>query len=195
MPALFGTCKPKTLLTARLFEPIDKSLSIDYLKAHTVTDFPELYRPVRERGFLGFMRDVVRKRKNHSVTTAWCEFVAAQLITETSTFGDFKYHQTGTGATAENVTDTGMQTPTGTLARDVGTQVQGASAVGYKSVATTTFAGTHAVTEHGLFNTAGTGGPPPTGGTLMDRSVIGALNVVSGNQIQWTYEITITAGG
>ncbi len=185
--------KMKSQLTAQLFEPKDKSLGIEYLKSHPVTTHPELYQAIKERCFGFWKRPVVRK-SNRIVTTAFAEFVAAQLITETSAFGDFKYHHSGEGVGGELVANTGLGTPRED-ARDVGTQVQGATAVGYKSIATTTYTGTWAITEHGLFNSAGTGGPPVTGGTLMDRSVFSAINVVATNQIQWTYEITITAGG
>jgi len=195
MNGMLGTLPMKTLLTARLFEPKDKSLSIEFLKAHPVTENPELYRPVRERFFFGlFSRPVRRQRKDHVVTTAFAEFVAAQLITETSAFGDFKYHHSGEGTGNENVADSGLGTPRED-ARNVGTQVQGLTAVGYKSIATTTYTGTYAITEHGLFNTAGTGGPPVTGGVLMDRSKFAAINVVATNQVEWTYELTVAAGG
>lgn len=190
-----GTLPMKTLLTARVFEAKDKSLSIEFLKAHPVTQYPEYWKPKKERFFFGlFSRQIKRRRKDHVVTTAFAEFVAAQLITETSAFGDFKYHHSGEGVGNEAVADTGLGTPR-EGARDIGTQVQGASAVGYKSIATTTYTGTWAITEHGLFNTAGAGGPPVTGGVLMDRSKFAAINVVATNQIEWTYELTVAAGG
>ena len=180
---MIGTLPMKTLLTARLFEPKDKTLDIEFLRAHPVTTHPHLYRPVKERFFFGiFSRQVKRLRKDHVVTTAFAEFLAAQLITETSVIGDFKYHHSGEGVGNEAVADTGLGTPRED-ARDVGTQVQGASAVGYKSIATTTYTGSYAITEHGLFSTAGAGGPPVTGGTLMDRSKFAAINVVATNQI------------
>jgi len=182
-----GNMLLQSKLVARLFEPIDKSLSIDFLKDHPVTTHPELYREVKEKRFLGLFNKPVKRKSNRCVTTAFAEFVAAQLITETSAFGDFKYHDSGTGTVAEAVGDTGLGTPWGGD-RSIGTQVQGASAVGYKSVATTTYTGTFAITEHGLFNAA-------INGTLMDRSVFAPLNVVNGNQIEWNYEITIAAGG
>lgn len=189
-----GSMAFKAELVGRLFEPIDKTLPIDFLRAHPVTTNPELYKEVKERWFFGLLTRPVRRRSTRVVTTAFAEFIAAQLITETSAFGDFKYHHSGTGTNAENASDTALQTPVED-ARDVGTQVQGASAVGYKSVATTTYTDTRAITEHGLFNEAGSGGPPVTGGTLMDRSKFDAINVVSGNQIEWTYELTVAAGG
>ena len=179
----------KSRLTARLFEPKDKSLGIDFLEAHPVTTHPELYREVKERRFLGLFgkpRPVIRTSKR-VVTTAFANFLAAQLITDSVAIGDFKYHDSGTGTVAEAVGDVGLGTPWGG-ARDVGTQVQGGDATKYKSVATTTYTGTFAITEHGLFNAA-------TGVTLMDRSVITAIGVVNGNQIEWTYKLTVAAGG
>jgi hypothetical protein len=188
MPVFTGALPLRTKLTARLFEPKDNTLDVDFLKAHPVTLYPELYRPVKERFFFGlFKRAVKRVRKDHVVTTAFATFLAAQLITESSTIGDFKYHDSGIGTGDENVADVGLGTPWGG-ARDVGTQVQGASAVAYKSVATTTYNATKAITEHGLFNAS-------TGVTLMDRSKFAAINVVDTNQIEWTYELTIAAGG
>ena len=119
------------------------------------------------------------------VTTAFVNFVTDQLQTETSVFGDFKFHDGGVGTTAENVTDTGMETTDGE-ARATGTQTESA-ANAYRSVGTISYTTTKAVTEHGLFNDA-------TTGTLMDRTVFSAVNVVSGDSIAFTYTLTLTAG-
>lgn len=142
----------------------------------------------------GKVTDVRREIRDRVVTDDFCEFIVAQLQTETSAFGDFKYHHSGTGVGAENATDSGLGTPE-LDARTVGTQVEGANAKEYKSIATETFDGVAAITEHGLFNTAGAGGPPVTGGVLMDRTKFAAINVVSGNQIEWTFTIAFTSGG
>lgn len=120
------------------------------------------------------------------VTTAFVNFVVDQLQTETSVFGDFKYHDSGVGATAENVTDTDMQTTDGE-SRVAGTQTEGAANV-YVSVGTISYTTTKAITEHGLFNAS-------TAGTLMDRSVFSALNVVNGDSVQFTYSLTVNSGG
>jgi len=127
-----------------------------------------------------------RRVKDRVVTTAFVNFLVDQLQTETSVFGDFKYHDSGIGTTAEAIGNTGMETPWGG-SRDTGTQVEGASANIYKSVATTTYNATKAITEHGLFNAS-------SDGTLMDRTVFAAINVVDTNQIEWTFQITFTAG-
>ena len=125
---------------------------------------------------------VISRKK---VTDDFVEFIVAQLQSETSAFGDFKFHDSGIGVGAENKTDSALGTPWGG-ARTVGTQIEGASAHIYKSVATTTYNATKAITEHGLFNIA-------AAGILMDRSVFSAINVVDTNQIEWTYNLTINS--
>lgn len=121
-----------------------------------------------------------------SVTTAFVTFVVDQLQTETSVFGDFKFHDSGVGTTAENITDTAMETTDGE-SRATGTQTESA-ANAYRSVGTISYTTTKAITEHGLFNDA-------TTGTLMDRTVFSAVNVVNGDSIAFTYTLTISAGG
>lgn len=120
------------------------------------------------------------------VTTAFVSFVVDQLQTESSLFGDFKYHDSGVGTTAENVTDTAMETTDGE-SRATGTQTESA-ATAYRSVGTISYTTTKAITEHGLFNDA-------SAGTLMDRTVFSAVNVVNGDSIQFTYTLTVSAGG
>jgi hypothetical protein len=120
------------------------------------------------------------------VTTAFVNFVVDQLQTETSVFGDFKYHDSGVGTTAENVANTAMETTDGE-SRATGTQTEGAANV-YVSVGTISYTTTKAITEHGLFN-------DPTAGTLMDRSVFSAINVVNGDSIQFSYSLSVNSGG
>ena len=119
------------------------------------------------------------------VTTAFVDFVVDQLQTETAVFGDFKYHDSGVGITGELIGDTGIETTDGE-SRATGTQTESA-ANAYRSVATISYTTTKAITEHGLFNDV-------TAGTLMDRTVFAALNVVNGDAIQFTYTLTLTAG-
>jgi hypothetical protein len=119
------------------------------------------------------------------VTTAFAEFVVDQLQTETSVFGDFKYHDSGVGVTAEAAGNTDIETTDGE-SRATGTQTEGTS-VQYQSVGTIAYTTTKAITEHGLFNAS-------TGVTLMDRTVFSAINVVNGDSIQFTYTLTVSAG-
>ena len=173
-----GKLVGKTLLTARLYKPKDKSLGIDFLREHPVTTHPELYKEVRSGR---------RQVKNRCVTDAYVNLLVDELQANQASHSDFKYHDSGTGTVAEAAGDTALGTACGE-ARDTGTQVEGATANVYKSVATHTYGASFAITEHGLFNAA-------TLGTLMDRSVFAAINVVSGNQIEWTYELTVSSGG
>lgn len=120
------------------------------------------------------------------VTTAFVNFVTDQLQTETSVFGDFKYHDSGVGTTAENAADTGIETTDGE-SRATGTQAESAENA-YRSVGTITYSTTKAITEHGLFNDS-------SAGTLMDRSVFSAINVVNTDSISFTYTLTLSSGG
>lgn len=120
------------------------------------------------------------------VTTAFVNFMVDQLQTETSTWGDFLYHDSGEGNTAENASDTDIET-TDEESRATGDQGEGASANIYKSVGTISYTSTKAIVEHGLFNAS-------TSGTLMDRTVFSAVNVVNGDSIEFTYQLTCTAG-
>lgn len=117
------------------------------------------------------------------VTDAFVAYLVDSLQDSgTYPMSDFKYHDSGTGIVGENKTDTALGTPCGE-SRDVGTQIEGATANIYKTVATHTYAGTFAITEHGVFSAAASG-------TLMDRSVFSAINVGSGDKIEFTYELT-----
>jgi hypothetical protein len=120
------------------------------------------------------------------VTNVGVAFEAATFAGGTSTSA-FNWHDTGTGTTPAAVTDTALQTPTGT-ARVSGAQTTPGSTNVYQTVATITYAGTFAVTEWGLFSAS-------TSGTLWDHRIFSAINVVSGNSIQFTYQLTIPSGG
>lgn len=121
-----------------------------------------------------------------SVTTAWAEFAVDQMITETAEWGNQNFHDSGIGFTAENVTDTDMETTDGE-ARVAGTQVEDSPVI-YETVAVIPYTSTLVIREHGIFSQI-------TGGTLLDRSVFGAIGVDSGDSIEHTYRLTWTAGG
>jgi hypothetical protein len=122
------------------------------------------------------------------VTSAFINYESLMLVTDSTVIGDFKYHETGTSATAEANTDTALVTTaiTGSLAaRVAGTQTNPTSPT-YQSVATLTATGSATWQEHGLFSAA-------TGVTLMDRSLISpTVAVVSSDTVQFTYTLTKT---
>lgn len=110
----------------------------------------------------------------------------------------FRFHGIGTGTNAEASANTALQTELTTeyqtnSVRPEGTLAEGASANVFRTVGTITLdSGTPAVTEHGIFSDADVGE-----GTLLDRSVFSAINLVgaNGDGIQVTYDFTINAGG
>lgn len=128
------------------------------------------------------------------VTDAGVAFIVDDWDNSAVTLANMNYHGCGTGTNAEAAGDTALQTESTTVlnpdsTRATGTRSQPA-ANQYRSVGTLTFDGSAAVTEHGLLSQAATGG-----GTLWDRSVFTAINVASGDSIQFTYTATLTSGG
>jgi len=120
------------------------------------------------------------------VTNVGVAYEAATFAGGAST-SDFNYHDSGTGTTAAAVTDTALQTPTGN-SRVAGTQSTPGSTNVYQTVATLSYTSSFAITEWGLFSAS-------TSGTLWDHRVFSAYNVVSGNSIQFTYQVTFPSGG
>ena len=99
---------------------------------------------------------------------------------------NINYHQYGTGPTPAAIGYTGLRSATGS--RAAGTQSNPSSRV-YRSVATIAFTSTLAITEHGIF-WASSGAS-----TIFDHHVFSAINVVNGDSIEGTYELTFADGG
>jgi hypothetical protein len=97
------------------------------------------------------------------------------------------FHDSGIGTVAATSTDSGLGTQAGPATRATGTQSNPATN-SYRSVGTIAYTGTLAITEWGLFSAS-------TSGTMWDRRVFSAINVVNGDSIQFTYTLTINAGG
>jgi len=106
----------------------------------------------------------------------------------------FNFHGMGTGTVAEAAADTALGTELTTEYNPNSTRATGVQTTPtnvYQTVGTNTIdSGTPAVTEHGILSQAATGG-----GTLLDRSKFAAINLVSGDGIQFTYQLTLTSGG
>lgn len=95
------------------------------------------------------------------------------------------YHASGTGNTAEAATDTALEAEVAT--RVLGTQSEAAANI-LRTVATIPYTATLAIVEHAILSAA-------VAGVLWDRSVFAEINVVNGASIQFTYDLTVTAGG
>jgi hypothetical protein len=121
------------------------------------------------------------------VTTAGANYLAADFLSASSArINAFNFQDCGTGTTAMAIGDTALQTPSG-LSRVSGTQST-PTAGQYRTVATFNFTSTLAITEWGLFSAS-------TSGTLWDRRTFSAINVANGDSIQFTYTLTVPAGG
>lgn len=120
------------------------------------------------------------------ITTAYVNLVVDDLQASAAAHSTLRYHASGTGATAEAVGDTALVTEV-EASRTAGTQVENAANI-YETVGTISYTATRAITEHGVFSAA-------SAGTLLDRSVFSAVNVVNGESIQFTHRTTYTSGG
>lgn len=140
---------------------------------------------IRVNGEIEDLGIICRKK----VTDVFMAYLVDSLQDSTAKPMDaFKYHDSGIGITAENKTDTGLETPCGD-ARDEGTQTEGESANIFKTVATHIYTKTKSITEHGVFSAL-------TDGTLADRSVFSpAIDVVEGDKIVWSYKLTCKSEG
>lgn len=126
------------------------------------------------------------------VTDAGVNFIV-DAFQNTTEVENFQFHGYGTGTNAEAAGNTTLQTELTTQyatdnTRPTGSRTEGASANIYRSVGTLSPDATVAITEHGVFSAA-------SGGTLLDRSVFSAVNLVSGDSLQTTYDLTFTSGG
>lgn len=108
---------------------------------------------------------------------------------------NMKYHGFGTGSNAEAAGNTALDTELTTQyasdnTRPTGSTTEGATANIYRTVGTLSPDATVAITEHGIFSQAATGG-----GVLLDKSLFSAVNLVSGDSLQITFDLTLTSGG
>jgi hypothetical protein len=120
------------------------------------------------------------------VTTAFRDFESTNLVTDSTTYGDFKFHEVGTDNTAEANSQTGLVTTTG-IARVTGDQAN-PTANTYRSIATVTADTSETWQEHQINNlSSGTG-------TMLDRSLISpTVPVNAPDTVQFTYTLTKNA--
>lgn len=118
---------------------------------------------------------------------------ALQNLTEPE---NMKYHGFGTGTTAEAASQTALVTELTTQyatdnTRPTGSQTENGANV-YRTVATLDPDADVAITEHGIFSQAATGG-----GVMLDRSLFSVVNLsgAGGDTLQATYDLTINSGG
>jgi hypothetical protein len=120
------------------------------------------------------------------VTAAFADHLVDCLTTSGDAIEDFKYHGMGAGSTAETDSQTALVDEKGV--KGTGSQTHGASSEIYRSVKTMTATTTFGCREHGVFNTL-------TGGVMLDRTVVTNIALDTDDEVEWTYELTINAGG
>jgi len=107
---------------------------------------------------------------------------------------NLKFHGFGTGAGAEAVGNTALSTELTTEyatdnVRPTGSTTEAAANI-YRSVGTLDPDAAVAITEHGIFSQAATGG-----GTLLDKTLFSAINLAAaGDTLEATYDLTLTSG-
>jgi len=133
---------------------------------------------------------IVSRKK---VTDVFANYLVDAMQT-TGMMNVFRWHACGFSTAAESAANTQLteEVTTGGISepREYGTSTEGATANIYRSIATHTFQNASTVGEHGLFNSSGL-----STGTLLDRSMFAGIAVSSGDQIQFTYELTVVSSG
>lgn len=124
------------------------------------------------------------------VTDVFAEDLVDNLIAEGVPFGEYRFHVSGTTVVGEDPTDDETDIISATTPAPIsGTQAENTSKV-YQSVATVPYVSTLVIVQHGLINNI-----VQSGSILMDHSQFGAINVDSGDSIEFTYELTVNSGG
>jgi hypothetical protein len=122
-----------------------------------------------------------------SVTDAGVAFLVNDWFDGSKDITNYNAHANGTSATAEAVTQTA-------LLAEVGTRVAGTkskpTAPQLRTVATIAQTATQNIQEHGLFDST-----TSAGSTLWDRSQFAAIGVNNLDSIEFTYTVTVNAGG
>lgn len=101
----------------------------------------------------------------------------------------FNKHAMGDGSTAETDSQTGLINQID--GRAVGSQTHGASSNIYQSVATITAGSAYTAIEHGIFDSTGSGSD-----VMLDRTLVASPpTLATDDEVEWTYQLTVNAGG
>jgi len=175
---LMSSCVVETTLSVVVFRACD---------VHGVWDCacPDRLRRTEDYGVVSL----------NDVTDDGVDFIvdAFQNATELE---NLKFHGIGTNtspAVGQTKTTLGTELTTQynpNSTRATGTTTEGASSNIFQTVGTNTVDASATIEEHGIFDQAAAGG-----GTLLDRHLTGTKSLLSGEGLQSTYDLTLTAGG
>lgn len=130
------------------------------------------------------------------ITDAGVTFLRDDFNNSATDITLMNFHGCGTGVTAEAASQTALVTESTTALNPDNTRATGTRSTPagnqFRTVGTLTFDADAAVTEHAILSQSATGG-----GTMWDRSVFAAINVIGANadSIQFTYTLTLSSGG
>lgn len=122
------------------------------------------------------------------ITTVFAELLVDGMMDSgvCADLDHFNFHGMGAGSTAETDTETGLVAEK--AVKQAGSQTHGATSNIYRSVKTMTATSAFGCREHGVFDTL-------TGGNLLDRSLVTNIALNTDDEVAWTYELTVNAGG
>jgi len=129
-----------------------------------------------------------------TVTNTGVSYLAQSWTGTGFSISAFAWHDCGTASVAAAVTDIAIAHPASGVSARINATTTSPVTAQVQSVATMTLTGNVAITEWGLFSASNTN-PSATAGTLWDHKVFGAINAVSGDSIQFTYNLSISSGG
>lgn len=165
---------------------VEQGEILEALKATKKPNALEMFGFLRMRVFRksGLIEDlgVVSVKK---VTTAFAAYVVDSLQDSTTyPLDDFKYHASGDDGTAEANSQTALENEV--ESRATGNQGENGASI-YQSVGTINYTGGFTIQEHGILSAN-------AAGTLLDRNLVpNAPVVISGDSIEFTYELTVNA--
>ncbi|MHC4104936.1 MAG: hypothetical protein ACYSR9_08355 [Planctomycetota bacterium] len=123
------------------------------------------------------------------ITSAFTKYLVDGLMDSAIVMDDFDKHAQGDGSTAETDSQTALVNQQST--RRTGTQTHGSTSNIYKSIATITAVAAYTAIEHGIFDSM-----TATTQIMLDRTLVGSPpNLVTDDEVEWTYELTVNAGG
>jgi len=124
------------------------------------------------------------------ITDAGVAFLVDDWTNDATDITTMNFHSCGIGVGVEAVGNIALvnESDPAITTRAAGVKSQPSAWI-LRTVGTNTFTGGGAIIEHGLFSQLA------VGGTLWDRHVFLAYNVVNTDAIQWTYDLTINSGG
>jgi hypothetical protein len=123
------------------------------------------------------------------VTVEFTKHLADAMCSSGTPMDNFNAHGMGDGSTAETDTQTALVNQQD--GRNVGSQTHGATSNIYKSVATIVATDAYTAIEHGIFDTTGAASD-----VMLDRTIVGSPpNLATDDEVEWTYQLTINAGG